>query len=455
MEVRMPVFRIFSKEKFDQHKHDVAKTLVFILMIFLSAIYCSGSAGAKTGSACSPQFGSSEKLLTIEQMNDISGGSGTFYSLGMPYEEFMKTASMSGCWTEILQDGIPSGAGYDITLARSYADIESCLYDLAKYEQARLFKIGDSELGKNIYSIEVGSGRKIILITGGVHARETAGTSFIIKQLEKLLKDSAADAALAQLLERYKIIAIPCVNPDGWDHLCFHPTSMKKSNGRGVDLNRNMPSSNAGQLAEGNTPVRNLNDRPGDEFYPGPYLGSESETKAAISWFIKHIPDAVVYVDYHQSGNQVYGGKTHYEEKHRMNRSKDLAYDVIGFMRSSGGSKWSYKKEEPELCYGEGSFTDFAVELACGLIFSPEFGRLCMNSEKGPVPLLFYKDMNQNMDYYSPLNKDLAVITLEIGSSSSRCYTERSRSLQSKIYEKQNFDEFLIYLMERDKANSF
>jgi hypothetical protein len=119
-------------------------------------------------------------------------------------------------------------------------------------------------------------------------------------------------------------------------------------------------------------------------------------------------------------------------------------------MKGSGGSKWSYKKEEPELQWGEGSFTDFAVEIACGHVFSPEYGRLCMNSETGPIPLLFYKNMNDNLKYCSPVNSELAVITLEIGTSWGRLFTERSRILQDEIYKKQNIDGLMIYLMERE-----
>jgi hypothetical protein len=433
-------------------KHRILwKASALLLLIIVSfAVCCANFAHAELGSGGDNETaGFSGGLLTVEQMNERSVGIGNFYSQGMPYDEFLTAVNMSGSWKEVTGNGMPQGDEFDITLAHSYGEIEDHLLALTKYDQVRLFCIGRSGQGRNIYSIEVGNGSKTILMTGGVHARETAGTAFIIKQLEKLLYDSENDLTTAHMLEQYKIAAIPCVNPDGWDHLYLNPTSRKKSNAAGVDLNRNMPSSNAGQLAKGKKPINNLNGSPGDEFYPGPYLGSETETKAAISWFTKYIPESVIYIDYHQSGNRIYGGKTYYEETNRIKISRDLAYDVIRFMKGSGGSKWSYKAEEPELQWGEGSFTDFAVEIACGLVFSPEFGRLCMNSETGPVPLLFYKNMNDNIKYFSPVS-ELAVITLEIGTSSSRLYTERSRILQKEIYKKQNFDGLLIYLMERD-----
>jgi hypothetical protein len=391
---------------------------------------------------------SSNELMTIEEMNEASAGIGTFHVRGMPYRIFR--ATLNQVWQDVTQPGVPEAESYDIEAAHSYREIEETILDLSKYDGVRLYVIGISSECRKIYSIEAGSGSRLILLTGNVHSRETAGTSFILKQFEKLCRDAENDPYIKRLLEEYKFIAIPSANPDGWEQMVKNPSSMKKANARGVDLNRNMPTSNAEQLAKGEDPIREISEFPGNAYYAGPYLGSESETQAAILWFIKYIPDAAVYIDYHQSGNRIYGGKTFYEEESRLAKSKKLANDVINFMLRLGGRKWSYLKEEQELSRGQGTYTDFAVEYACGFRFSPAFGRLCMNSEKGLVPLLFYESMNENSKYYAPRNKNLAVITPEIGPSESRCYTKKARSLQKEIYYKQGFDKLFLFLMERD-----
>jgi hypothetical protein len=430
-----------------KHYSGSGKLIVFTLLFFTTA-YILFFTGHGSEPVLNDMIESSIELMTIEEMNEASSGIGTFHVRGMPYRIFR--AALNQAWQDVTQPGGPANESYDIGAAHSYREIEETILDISKYDGIRLYVIGISSEGRKIYSLEAGSGSRLILLTGNVHSRETAGTSFILKQFEKLCRGAESDPYIRRLLNEYKFVSIPCANPDGWEHMVNDPGSMRKANARGVDLNRNMPTSNAEQLANGEKPIREISDSPANAYYAGPYLGSESETQAAILWFIKYIPRAIVYIDYHQSGNRIYGGKTFYEEEARLANSKKLADDVISFMIRCGGRKWSYLKEEQELSRGQGTYTDFAVEYACGFRFSPSFGRLCMNSEKGLVPLLFYESMNENSKYYAPRNKNLAVITPEIGPSESRCYTKKARSLQKEIYYKQGFDKLFLFLMERD-----
>ncbi|OQB24357.1 MAG: Zinc carboxypeptidase [Firmicutes bacterium ADurb.Bin182] len=415
------------------------------LILFLNRVENEPSVYEPIDSPC--------ELMTIEEMNEASFGLGTFFVEGMPFKDYQ--SAIDKTWLNAGQEGEPEGISYDIGAKYSYCEIERFLFDLSKRDDVQLYVIGISAEGRKIYSLEAGSGDKMILLTGNVHTRETAGTSFILKQFEKLVSDAQADPYIKRLLKEYKFAAIPSVNPDGWEHMFNNPSSMKKSNARGVDLNRNMPTSNAEQLAKGEKPISEVSHSPSSAYYPGPHLGSESETKAAISWLVKYIPSAIIYMDYHQSGNKIYGGKTYYEEEKRLSKSKNLAEDIIKFMMRCGGRKWSYLKEEQELARGQGTFTDFAVEYACGFEFSPAYGRLCMNSEKGLVPLLLYQSMNVNSRYYAPRNKDIAIVTPEIGSSESRCYTKKARRLQESVYNIQSFDKLFLFLMERDYAQRY
>lgn len=71
-----------------------------------------------------------------------------------------------------------------------------------------------------------------------------------------------------------RLLFIPCLNPDG-------KNVNKRTNGRGVDLNRNFPTSNW------------VNSKK-DEYYGGDFSGSEFETKFITEIIDKYHPDAIL-----------------------------------------------------------------------------------------------------------------------------------------------------------------
>ena len=72
-------------------------------------------------------------------------------------------------------------------------------------------------------SLEDGLGvKKNILITGGIHGDEPAGPASVLRFLER---DNT------HLLQRFKFLILPCINPYGYVH-------NTRKNKRGLDLNR-------------------------------------------------------------------------------------------------------------------------------------------------------------------------------------------------------------------------
>jgi hypothetical protein len=91
--------------------------------------------------------GFSGGLLNVEKMNKRSKGIGTFYNPGMPYDEFLTSVNMSGSWNEVMGNGMPREAEFDITIAHSYKEIEDHILALTKYNQVQLFAIMKKQTG--------------------------------------------------------------------------------------------------------------------------------------------------------------------------------------------------------------------------------------------------------------------------------------------------------------------
>lgn len=374
---------------------------------------------------------------SIDEMNSKTS-TGEFLAQGMPTTEYQRAISQS--FKEVSVTGEPILQEYDISAYYSYNDMSNFILNLALYDEVKVYTAGYSEQGRNIYSLEVGTGNIIVMLTGGVHARETAGPAYILKSLSDLVIKAQEDEDIAKILKQYKFVALPCVNPDGRE-LVINGVSSLKANANYVDIGRNFPTSNAMQYKYGNGKSK-YETAPSYSHYCGPYLGSESETQTAMAFVNRYIAQASYLIDYHQSGSGVYGGKD-YDEKNKTKRSaqfRDAIRNKLGYAKIS---------EEQELRGGgEGSLSDYATEVSSGFVFSDYYGRLTYNGD----PLLIYNDVDNNKNNYAPLNKNIRIVTLEIGSSSTRGYSSSTREKQKKEYKK--FDDLLEWIVKYDKKNN-
>jgi extracellular matrix protein 14 len=92
-----------------------------------------------------------------------------------------------------------------------------------------LINIGTSYEGRDILGIRMGARReddkdekvssdkrKTILITGGIHGREWISTSSVNYLIWSLTTAYGKEPLITKLLERYDVVLVPVVNPDGY-----------------------------------------------------------------------------------------------------------------------------------------------------------------------------------------------------------------------------------------------
>ncbi len=188
--------------------------------------------------------------------------------------------------------------------------------------------IGYSRLGREIPLFQTGEGDAVVLLVGGIHAREHITCDLV----QALSTETGCDV-------------IPCLNPDGRaivrgeekPRIPFSGDLRQwKANALGVDLNVNFD-------AEWGKGVSNV-WKAGAENYVGPCPESEPETKAVCALIRqKRYP---VVVSYHTLGEEVYWG---FGDNYRYRQEALLYADKIGYplkksVGSAGGLKDWYCK---------------------------------------------------------------------------------------------------------------
>ena len=119
-------------------------------------------------------------------------------------------------------------------------------------------------------AIEIGKGNDDLFLDANIHAAEVSTTLVLTKFLGDILNDYDNNDKTVEKLNNVKIVAIPCLNPDGYEVYNFGIESINnknlwiyqnkssinfaniKSNANGVDLNRNFPTQNVGMYYKGN-----------------------------------------------------------------------------------------------------------------------------------------------------------------------------------------------------------
>lgn len=124
---------------------------------------------------------------------------------------------------------------------------------------------GKSSLGLPLVAHEFPGDGPSVLLMGGIHGDEYEGVV-------------AADGLLESLLQsnpyRLKITVVPRANPDG-------VLMRTRGNGRGVDLNRNLPTK------DWSPEIKTV------RYHPGPSAGSEPENRALMA-LLEEIKPALV-----------------------------------------------------------------------------------------------------------------------------------------------------------------
>lgn len=182
---------------------------------------------------------------------------------------------------------------------RDYQDTDSYIAFLAGQPGASQISIGKSFLGADIPGVVFGSGKKLVVVHGAIHAREWIAPATVAYLANELLKDTPRSR---QLRGNFTFTFIPVLNVDGYaftrDKLSGdrfwrkNRQTTKDPRCAGVDLNRNFP---------GGWSLSGASGDPCEEDYYGEKALSAPET-SAIFTYVKGLNNVVAYTDFHAYG---------------------------------------------------------------------------------------------------------------------------------------------------------
>lgn len=408
--------------------------------------------------------GLTKESYTRKEIEDRLKDYGTFDGpMGMPVKEYKE--AMNAKWVDVTkyenQRKDPRTVELDLDKKYTYDDLVSFMEALSDREGVYMFDIGSTTLGRRMYALEIDIPsdyeKKVVVLTGNIHARETAGSVFIIKEIAELLQSDTDEAK--KLLQKIKFAIVPCVNPDGREGVAFNTSKYKYSNGQlwkatsnGTDLNRNFPGLSWSQVKEGYEKSDFISDSSKKIYYPGDYAGSCNETKAMMKFLYHYIKieKAQVLIDYHQQGRIGYAGKP-FQKSSQQKRCKELAKYLFGRMNPSLKKYiWWGEKEEYGLNGTGSTLTDFAVSIATGAKFSPGYGFFVYTDGKKEYPLIMIPRLDDtSLSVVHETNSKFATTTIEIGYGKEYLgYGSTSRELLKKEYDRYKFGRLLYYLYD-------
>ncbi|WP_226034756.1 M14 family metallopeptidase [Aquibacillus saliphilus] len=183
--------------------------------------------------------------------------------------------------------------------------------------------IGNSIMGKDIYELRIGNGRKSVHVNSSFHANEWITTPIILRFLNDYLlgltnNGAISNIALNPLYQSTLLSMVPMVNPDGVNLVIQGPPQEEpyqsdvinmnngsldfsnwKANIRGVDLNNQYP-------AKWEIEKERKTDTPGPRDYPGPNPLSEPEAQAIAD--LTRASDFRRVNAFHTQGQVIYWG---------------------------------------------------------------------------------------------------------------------------------------------------
>jgi carboxypeptidase A2 len=184
---------------------------------------------------------------------------------------------------------------------RDLDEIEEHLEELDTLSgEAEVVVLGTSLEGRDILGLEISRpsdehDKLGVLVSGTQHAREWVAASTALWMAEHLVMGSGLDPEVDALLDQWKFVVVPVVNPEGYEYSWTTDRMWRKNrrdNGDGtygVDLNRNW------DLAWGGVGSSSAGS---SDNYHGSAPFSEPET-AALSDYLASRPRIGMYLDLH------------------------------------------------------------------------------------------------------------------------------------------------------------
>ncbi|MBO6139206.1 MAG: hypothetical protein J6P08_04205 [Agathobacter sp.] len=188
----------------------------------------------------------------------------------------------------------------------TYSQMKKDMQELAQQysDYCEMTKIGTSVQGRGIYDFAIGNpdAEESLLIVSTLHAREYICSAVMMKEIQYYLENyngTIGGVKMSNVLKKMQIHYIVMANPDGVT-ISQTKHSRWKSNGRGVDLNRNFP---AKHFIPGG--------KKGEQGYSGPKALSEPESYAVATLTRQLIKQQNLQgvVNYHAMGRILYERK--------------------------------------------------------------------------------------------------------------------------------------------------
>lgn len=210
----------------------------------------------------------------------------------------------------------------DMSAEYGFRELEA---DIARLQSVYPFltaeTIGQSVMGKPIYSLSLGKGPREIHVNGAVHANEWVTSAVLMKFMERAAASLAGELAIgginaSRLFSTCCLRAIPMVNPDGvelsQEGSAGHPLRDEllrmnggsgrfhrwKANIRGIDLNDQFPAYWSEEAA------RRGVAGPGPRDYGGSAPLTEPEALALADYTRRKSPALVL--SFHAQGREIY-----------------------------------------------------------------------------------------------------------------------------------------------------
>ncbi|KAK9680823.1 Zinc carboxypeptidase [Popillia japonica] len=256
----------------------------------------------------------------------------------------------------------PASGRISFTEYQRYDAIQNYLSELATNytDIVSVEEIGTSYEGRAINMIKIGAGASdnpIILVEGGMHAREWISPAFVTYIIQELVENEAN----RNMIENTNWLIVPVLNPDGYEHTHTSARLWRKTRSpgllcTGVDGNRNFDfhwmETGASALQCSNT-------------FAGSAPFSESETSALRDVVLQYTDQIKLFLAIHSYGNYLlypWGHTSDFPED--VNILDALAVEVESAIASVSGTRYTIGSSTNVLYAATGGSADWVKGVA-------------------------------------------------------------------------------------------
>lgn len=313
---------------------------------------------------------------------------------------------------------IKSGVNGDY---HSYQEVETDLLALEESSSriAKVYDIGDSLEGRNIYALKISDNVYIdeneaeVIFIGCHHAREWISVEVPLLLGEFIVNNYETSSEIKNLVDNSQIWIVPLLNPDGLEysiHFYRYWRKNRRNNGDssyGVDINRNY-GFKWGFDKEGSSP------NPFSEIYRGESPFSEPETQAIRDLFGQRNFQALIsYHSYFQIILYPWSYTDQHSEKDDL--LSGLAANMSKLIQSVNGTIYKFGQAGNSLYLTNGDTTDWAF----GVYDVPAY-----TIELPPIDVLHGGFFNAEEEIQSIFQENLPAVLFLIDWSIQKFYSQ-------------------------------